>query len=85
MPPKKQSRPKKAHRDDRVTLKIDRALWNRINDIIKSHPEWGIISVPDFIRRAVDCEIRTRHELESSRVISLCFAPDSEDKRRKVR
>jgi hypothetical protein len=72
-------------KDDRVTLKMDRPLWNQIQHMIETHPEWGIISVPDFVRRAVDSEMRARMEQSSSRVITLCFAPESEGKRRKAR
>lgn len=72
-------------KDNRVTLKLDRAHWRRIEDLIKSHPEWGIVSVSEFIRRAVDAEIMRRKEEETSRVIDLCFSSESEGKRRKAR
>jgi len=70
-------------KDDRVTMKIDRKLWNEIESLINSHPEWGVISVPEFVRRAIDSEIRTRMEPETRRVISLCLSPETEDKRHK--
>jgi len=41
-------------------MKFDKALWRRVENLVKSHPEWGIISVPDFVRRAVENEIKTR-------------------------
>lgn len=72
-------------KDDRVTLKIDRPLWKRMEQLIKEHPEWGIISVPEFVRRAIDSEIRTRNEEGSNRVITLCFSPGSDGRRRKAR
>ena len=71
-------------KDTRVTLKLDRPLWNRIQELIEAHPEWGVVSVPDFIRRAVETEIKSRKE-QSARVINLCFAPDSEDTSHKGR
>ena len=64
-------------------MKIDRALWESIRDQISDHPEWGILSVPEFVRRAVDNELRTRNEAESSRVISLHLSPDSKYKSRR--
>jgi len=70
-------------KDDRVTLKMDRALWRKIEELIKGHPEWGIVSVSDFVRRAIDSEIRARKEEDRNRVIDLCFAPESEGRRRK--
>lgn len=70
-------------KDDRVTLKIDKKLWKKIESLIKSHPEWGVISVPEFVRRAIDAEIRARMESENNRVITLRLASENEDKRRK--
>jgi hypothetical protein len=71
-------------KDDRITMKFEKALWRRIESLVKSHPEWGIISVPDFVRRAVENEIRRRQEEGSNRVLTLCFSPESADKRRKA-
>jgi len=65
-------------------MKFDKALWRRVESLVKSHPEWGVISVPDFVRRAVENEIKARREEESSRVVTLCLSPGSEDKRRKA-
>lgn len=65
-------------------MKFDKALWRRVESLVKSHPEWGIISVPDFVRRAVENEIKARREEESNRVVTLCLSPGSEDKRRKA-
>jgi len=47
-------------KNGRVTVKIEQPLWDSINNLIKAHPEWGILSVPEFIRRAIDTEIRSR-------------------------
>lgn len=65
-------------------MKFDKALWRRVESLVESHPEWGVISVPDFVRRAVENEMKARQEEGSSRVIALCFSPDSADKRRKA-
>lgn len=65
-------------------MKLDRALWESIRDLIADHPEWGILSVPEFIRRAVDNEVRARQEAESSRVISLHLSPDTKGRSRRV-
>ena len=64
-------------------MKFDKALWKRVERIVKSHPEWGIVSVPDFVRRAVENEIKTRQEEDSNRVLTLCFSSENADKRRK--
>lgn len=69
-------------KDDRVTLKIDKKLWKEIESLIESHPEWGVISVPEFVRRAIDTEIRARMGPENNRVITLCLSSENEDKNR---
>lgn len=58
-------------RDDRVTIKIDRALGEVIEGKLKAHPEWGINSISEFIRRAIDRELEYRSSLTESRVIGL--------------
>lgn len=83
MPSARGSKRGKSRSDDRVTMKIDRPLWERMEQLLNAHPEWGFTSVPEFVRRAVDSEIRARTDERSNRVISLCFAPDGEGKRRK--
>jgi len=70
-------------KDTRVTLKLERALWTRVEELIKMHPEWGIISVPDFVRRSIDTEIHRRAETASSRVLNFTFSPDGEDSHRR--
>ncbi len=62
-------------KDDRVTMKIERALWLRIKELIQKNPDWGIVSVPDFVRRAVDSEINSRLGLANSREITLRLMP----------
>jgi hypothetical protein len=71
-------------KDARVTMKVERPLWNRMQRLIDSHPEWGILSVPEFVRRAIDSEIRARKEEESRRVISVCLSRGTKGKRRKA-
>ena len=68
----------------RVTLKINREVWDKIAALIKRHPEWGIVSVNEFVRRAIDTDLRTRIDDESNRIINLCFVPGNEGKRRKA-
>lgn len=68
-------------KDDRVTMKIERALWLRIKELIKRNPEWGIVSVPDFVRRAIDSEINSRLGLASSREITLRLYPYGDQRR----
>ena len=65
-------------------MKFDKALWRRVESLVKSHPEWGILSVPDFVRRAVENEIKKREEEGANRVLTLCFSAESADKRRKA-
>jgi hypothetical protein len=71
-------------KDARVTMKVERALWKKMQRLIDSHPEWGILSVPEFVRRAIDSEMRMRKEEESSRVISVCLSSGTKGKRRKA-
>jgi len=46
--------------DDRVNIKLPRDLCQLISEKIREHPEWGIRSISDFVRRALDNELRTR-------------------------
>jgi len=70
-------------KDDRVTMKLDRPLWDEMERLISEHPQWGIISVPEFVRRAIDSEIRTRKDEDGTRVINVCLSPETRDRRRK--
>jgi len=56
-------------------MKLDRPLWESVQTLIDRHPEWGILSVPEFVRRAIDSEMRSRREAVSSRVINLQITP----------
>ena len=62
---------KKSSKDDRITLKFDKEFWNLIAKEIDKHPEWGVKSVPDFVRRAVDNELNSRQRLTERKVIEL--------------
>jgi hypothetical protein len=62
---------KKSHKDGRVTLKFDKGFWDLVAKEIDKHPEWGVKSVPDFVRRAVDNELNARHRLTERKVIEL--------------
>jgi hypothetical protein len=66
-------------KDTRVTMKVERALWEKIDSVVNEHPEWGIVSVPDFVRRAIDSELRRRAETDSRRTIHLRFTPEGCD------
>lgn len=72
-------------KDDRVTMKVERQLWEEMEKLIHAHPEWGILSVPEFVRRAIDSEMRSRKESEKSRTINLCLDSRTKDSRRKGR
>ena len=72
-------------KDGRVTMKVERQLWEEMEKLIKSHPEWGILSVPEFVRRAIDSEMRSRKDAERTRTINLCLAPQTGGSHRKGR
>ena len=64
-------------------MKLDRALWESVQKLIDAHPEWGILSVPEFVRRAIDSELRSRMDAEATRTISLQITPANRDRGRK--
>jgi len=64
---------KKSPKDNRVTLKFDKGFWDLVAKEINNHPEWGVKSVPDFVRRAVDNELNARTRSEDRKVIELRF------------
>jgi hypothetical protein len=64
-------------------MKLERALWERVQRLIDEHPEWGILSVPEFIRRAIESEMRLRNEAMNSRVINLEIMPVAPDEMRR--
>jgi hypothetical protein len=66
---------KKAVADDRVTIKIDRTLWKVITQQIDNHPEWGMASVSDFIRRSVDRELEYRTMTAGQKMVEIQLSP----------
>jgi hypothetical protein len=66
---------KKSPKDDRVTLKFDKGFWDHVTKEIDNHPEWGVKSVPDFVRRAVDNELNSRKKSMERKIIELRFKP----------
>jgi len=74
MPGKKK---KKAVTDDRVTIKIDKGLWKVITDQIEKHPEWGMGSVSEFIRRSVDRELDYRTMTAGQKMLEIQLTPRS--------
>ena len=68
-------RKNKAVVDDRVTIKIDRTLWKVITEQIENHPEWGMASVSDFIRRSVDRELDYRTMTAGQKMVEIQLNP----------
>ncbi len=66
---------KKPATDDRVTIKIDKTLWKVITDQITLHPEWGMASVSDFIRRSVDRELEYRTMTSGQKMLEIQLTP----------
>ena len=73
------------HKDDRVTIKIDKDMWKAITKQIRSHPEWGVKSVSEFIRRAVARELEAKASHVERKVLEIQLRPSSyqEDSRRR--
>gem|GEM_PF-1138818 len=77
---KKLSRP-----DNRVTIKLDPTLYRAVSSIVADHPEWGITSVSDFVRRAIDRELTLRSMSTDRKVIEISLnEPSREDSQRKA-
>jgi hypothetical protein len=66
---------KKTPKDNRVTLKFDKKFWDLVAKEIDNHPERGVKSVPDFVRRAVDNELNARKNSIERKVIELRLKP----------
>jgi len=62
-------------KDDRVTIKIDRALAEAIAAQIRDHPEWGVTSVSEFIRRSIDREIDYRTSTSGKKILEIKLTP----------
>ena len=72
LPPRKNSGPDK---DDRITIKIEKDLWKVISKQIKNHPEWGVRSVSDFIRRAISHELEAKTSVTERKVLEIQLQP----------
>ena len=58
-------------RDNRVNIKLSRSMCSMIEKEIEDHPEWGITSVTDFVRRAVDHELTVRRNSRNRKVLEV--------------
>jgi len=57
--------------DNRINIKLDPQLSMAIAGEIGGHPEWGIKSVSEFVRRAIDDELNMRRKITDRKVIEL--------------
>lgn len=64
-------------RDNRVTIKIDRALGEAIQRSLRAHPEWGMYSISEFVRRAIDREMDYRIRMSNSKVLDVDIIPSA--------
>ena len=62
-------------KDDRVTIKIDRDMWRVISRQVRDHPEWGVKSVSDFIRRAIAHELEAKTSITERKVLEIQLRP----------
>jgi len=62
---------KASTKDSRITIKLDKHLWKIISEQIDLHPEWGIRSVSDFVRRAIDTELSNRNNTLERKTIQI--------------
>lgn len=62
---------KASTKDSRITIKLDKHLWEIISEQIELHPEWGIRSVSDFVRRAIDTELGNRNKTVERKTIQI--------------
>ncbi|TFG70954.1 MAG: ribbon-helix-helix protein, CopG family [Methanomassiliicoccus sp.] len=72
LPKKKKSGP---DRDDRITIKIEKEMWKVINKQIRDHPEWGVRSVSEFIRRAISHELEEKASVTERKVLEIQLRP----------
>jgi metal-responsive CopG/Arc/MetJ family transcriptional regulator len=57
--------------DRRTSIKISKTLYNEISKEISAHPEWGMSSVSEFVRRAIDHELSARRMQVERKTIEL--------------
>jgi len=60
--------------EGRRSIKISASLYHAISEEIREHPEWGISSVSEFIRRAIDRELSARRSLKDRKTIELILS-----------
>jgi len=72
-------------KDDRITIKIDKDMWKVISRQIREHPEWGVRSVSEFIRRAISHELEAKTNVTERKVLEIQLRPrlSREDSRRR--
>jgi len=58
-------------KDERVSFKLNPAIRDAISKEIGKHPEWGINSVTEFIRRAIDHELTARKSENDRKIIEI--------------
>jgi len=58
-------------KDERVSFKLDPAIRDAISKAIEKHREWGINSVTEFIRRAIDHELTARKSANDRKIIEI--------------
>lgn len=57
--------------DNRRSIKISDPLWKAVSKEIAEHPEWGIRSVSEFVRRAIDHELSARKALMDRKTFEI--------------
>lgn len=65
--------------DKRVTIKLDPTLYRAVATLVDKHPEWGITSVSDFIRRAIDHELTMRSMSADRKIIEISLNEASQE------
>jgi len=62
-------------KDDRITIKIEKDMWKVISRQIRDHPEWGVRSVSEFIRRAIAHELEAKTSVTEHKVLEIQLRP----------
>lgn len=62
-------------KDDRITIKIDKDMWKVISRQVREHPEWGVKSVSEFIRRAISHELEVKKSVTERKVLEIQLRP----------
>lgn len=50
-------------------------MWKVISRHIRNHPEWGVKSVSDFIRRAIAHELEAKTSMTGRKVLEIQLQP----------